>query len=215
MLWGLLAWRGQRIHVTAPTRRSHAGLTIHRSCNVERTVVRNVPVTPVARTLDDVAADPEVDLRRAVREAYYLRLVTTDELIGAGPRLREIAADAVPTRTLLEDVVLDLLDRAGFERPEVNQRLGARYPDFRWPDRRLIVEADGEQAHVHDLARGDDARRTRELEAAGYTVIRVSWTQAVRDRARTVARLRAVRCRFPPGADPARTDGPMWRPAAA
>ena len=216
VLWGLLKWKGQRIHVTAPTRRSHAGLTVHRGA-VAAEIVRNLPVTSVARTLTDLAGLPGFEgLRRTVREAYFLRLVTTEELASArSSKLRAIAADAVPTRNLLEDTVLDLLDRAGFERPDVNASQGGRSPDFRWPARGLIIEADGAQAHGHDLALGDDARRTAALEAAGYTVIRVSWRQAVLEPARTLARLRAVRCRFPPGARPAASRSSRPEAAAA
>ena len=64
--------------------------------------------------------------------------------------------------------MLDLILRGGFAHPDVNVPLtiGGRriVPDFRWPEQRLVVEADG--ATWHD----DDARprgRRRAPGAAG------------------------------------------------
>ena len=55
------------------------------------------------------------------------------------------------------DRVLDLLDQAGFARPDVNVpiRLGGRtaIPDLRWPDQRLVLEADGARYHDNPQAR--------------------------------------------------------------
>ena len=65
-------------------------------------------------------------------------------------------------------------------------------PDFRWPCRRLIVEADGAAWHGHRLAHEDDAERQALLESHGERVLRVTWEQAVARRAETLARLRAA-----------------------
>jgi len=65
-------------------------------------------------------------------------------------------------------------------------------PDFRWPDRRLIVEADGRIWHDNKLAREDDADRQALLEMHGERVVRVTWEQAISDRPRTIKRLRAA-----------------------
>jgi len=75
-----------------------------------------------------------------------------------------------------------------FDEPLVNLPLGEYKPDFRWPHRGLIVEADGAATHDNDLARHDDAVRTGHLPDR---VVRVTWKQAVRQPAKTVARLRA------------------------
>jgi very-short-patch-repair endonuclease len=71
-------------------------------------------------------------------------------------------------------------------------------PDFRWPDQRLVVEADGAAWHSTQLAREDDAERQALLEAHGERVLRVTWAQALAEPAKTLARLRAA------GAPPAR-----------
>jgi very-short-patch-repair endonuclease len=217
-LWGFVKWDGRWPEVTIPKtqRRAHPGITVHRATRVERTLHKGIPVTPPLRTLVDLSSVlPYKQLRRAVREAYFQRLITTRELATARPRiLREIAADIAPTRNDLEDAVLDLIRRAGFDEPLVNQRVGDYVPDFRWPHRGLIVEADGAQAHDHDLARTDDARRAAALNEL---IVRVSWRQAVLQPARTLARLRAVerrsRAATPPEPKPEPSSPPP--PAAA
>jgi very-short-patch-repair endonuclease len=157
------------------------------------TTVRGIPVTTAARTLLDLAAVlPERRLRRAVRQAQYLKLTTVTSLVamlhGPGPtrgrkKLAQfLAAGAAPTQSELEDVVLDLILRGGFAHPLVNAPLyiaGRRIvPDFLWPEQRLVIEADGPH-HDDPLERAADLERQRILEAHGYRVIRVTWEQAI------------------------------------
>ena len=109
---------------------------------------------------------------------------------------RIIATGPAPTRTVLEDVVLDLLLSGGFEHPDVNKEMfldGRKViPDFRWPRDRIVVEADSRAWHDNKLAREDDAERQALLEAHGERVIRVTWEQAIARPAQTIARLRAA-----------------------
>src|SRR4051812_31315653 len=158
-LWSVVEWDGRPVDVTIPgtQRRKHPGLRIHRAARVERVLHKNIPVTSVARTLADLASVLGfTELRRAVREAYRRGLITTAELARARPKaLRKIAADLQPTRSVLEDIVHDQIREAGFEDPDVNVALGPYVPDFRWPHRRLIIEADGAQTHDNNLARHD------------------------------------------------------------
>jgi len=124
-----------------------------------------------------------------VRQAFNRDLITTAEIARTRSKpLRAIAADIVPTESVLEDYVHDLIREAGFDEPLVNVPLGEYKPDFRWPHRGLIVEADGAATHDNDLARHDDAVRTGHLPDR---VVRVTWKQAVQQPAKTVARLRA------------------------
>jgi very-short-patch-repair endonuclease len=69
------------------------------------------------------------------------------------------------------------------------RRLG---PDFRWPESRLVLEADGAAWHDSKLSREDDAERQAVLEAHGERVVRVTWQQAVAKPRQTVARIRAA-----------------------
>lgn len=107
-----------------------------------------------------------------------------------------VAGGPAPIRSVLEDMVLELLLGADFVHPDVNKALvidGRRVlPDFRWPDHRLILEADGAAWHDASLAREDDAERQTLLEDHGERVIRVTWHQAVTRRAETIARIHAA-----------------------
>jgi Protein of unknown function (DUF559) len=190
--------------------RLHPGICVHRTRfldDTDRRAWRGVPVTSAARTVLDCAAVlPERRLRRLVREAFARRLVTLAELVEIlgrlGPRRGSrrltavVATGYVPTRSVLEDVVLDLFERGGLATPDVNVPLRVAdrvvVPDFRWPSARLVVEADGRAFHDHKLAREDDAERQALLEAHGERVVRVTWEQAMKRPEQTLARLRAA-----------------------
>jgi hypothetical protein len=116
-----------------------------------------------------------------------------------------VAEGDAPTRSVLEDVVLELILAGGFARPDVGVPLavdGRRFvPDFRWPEQRIIVEADGAKWHDHKLAREDDAERQALLEASGEHVIRVTWHQAVTKRQQTLRRFATAGAPAPPSVD--------------
>jgi Protein of unknown function (DUF559) len=167
---------------------------------------KQIRTTTPARTLIDLAATfPYKPLRRAVREAQR-NLVTVREILSTldrlGPRrgtanlTKILATGPAPTRSELEDAVLDLLLKAGFEHPDVNVPLTIAdrrlIPDFRWPAQRLVIEADGAEWHDDRLTREDDAERQALLEAHGERVLRVTWAQAVSRRAETLKRIRAA-----------------------
>jgi very-short-patch-repair endonuclease len=166
-----------------------------------------IPLTSPARTLLDLAsALPEPALRRAARQAQSLQRVNVRELLevlgrlgprrGASKLARIIATGPAPTRSELEDAVLDLVLRGGLTHPNVNVPLilaGRRVvPDFRWPEQRLVVEADGATWHDDKLAREDDAERQALLEMHGERVLRVTWDQAIARPRETLARIRAA-----------------------
>jgi very-short-patch-repair endonuclease len=209
---GYLPWRGGPVDVlvTGTTTRVHDGIRIHRTKRLQADEVvrrQSLAATTPARTLVDLASLLDAKtLRRAVREAQAQRLVTHIEIVRTLQRLRPcrgarqlasiLATGPAPTRSELEDLVLDLILDAGFQRPDINvpRQLGTTtvIPDFRWPRQRLVVEADGAQWHDNPLAQADDADRQALVEAHGDRVIRVRWREVVGDRARTVARLRAA-----------------------
>ena len=208
--WGMLPWAQRRPEVTVhgTSLRGDPHVEVHRTLYLasrDRRVVRGVPITAPARTLVDLASlVGERQLRRAVRQAESQRLVTLAEVVEAMGRLgrrhgvatlaRILARGPAPTRSELEDVVLDLIIGGGLERPDVNVPLtleGRRViPDFRWAERKLVIEADGAQWHDNKLAREDDAERQALLEAHGNQVLRVTWKQAVADGGQTLRRIR-------------------------
>ncbi len=125
----------------------------------------------------------------------YPEVTVADRAGRRRPGLR-VADGPAPTRSELEDVVLDLLLRGAIAHPLVNPPLwldGRRIvPDLLWPDVRLVVEADGKRWHGGGLARQDDAERQAILEAHGYRILRVTWEQAVRHPQQTLTRFRAA-----------------------
>jgi hypothetical protein len=72
------------------------------------------------------------------------------------------------TRSRYEDLFLELVT----PEPLVNMALLGYEADFHWPDRRLVVEVDGNHSRPCDLR--NDGARDRTLAAAGYTVVRIS-----------------------------------------
>jgi very-short-patch-repair endonuclease len=211
-LWGLVRWddRYAEVTVLGTATREHSGLRVHRTRTLApQDVSRHeaIPVTSPARTLLDLASAVTYrPLRRAVRQAQALHRVNLGELAEVlgrlGPRrgvrnlARIVATGPAPTRSELEDAVLDLMLRGGLAHPDVNVELvldGRRVvPDFRWPAERLVVEADGAAWHDHKLAREDDAERQALLEAHGERVMRITWDQAIARPGETLVRLRAA-----------------------
>ncbi len=65
-------------------------------------------------------------------------------------------------------------------------------PDFRWPEQKLVVEADGARWHDNALARADDAERQALLERHGETVLRIRWDEATAQPGAARARIEAA-----------------------
>jgi len=204
----VIRWRDRYpdVLVLGSTAPQHPRINGHRTSYLPPehvTWVRGIPITTPERTLLDLAGMlSEEQLRRAIRQAQFLKLTTVGSLAamlrGPGPKrgrkafARVIATGAAPTRSELEDAVLDLILRGGFAHPLVNAPLylsGRRIvPDFLWPEQRLVIEADG--AHHDDpFERVADRERQAILEAHGFRVIRVIWAQAI---ARPGATLRRI-----------------------
>jgi len=206
--WAIMPWEERLIDVTVARRgaRSRPGLRIHRTRALDPRDVRRhngILVTSPARTLLDLAdVLPDKGLRRAVRQAQALNLAQVRQIADVltrangrrgARRLAALIADGpAPTRSDLEDLVLDVVDNGGLARPQINRRLGRVYPDLRWPEQRLTVECDSATWHDGKLASEDDSERQARLEANGERVLRVTWQQALTNPAQTLARLVAA-----------------------
>lgn len=206
---GLVRWddRQPEVTVIGTGARVHSGIRVHRTVFLDAadiTRYEGMPVTSPARTLVDLASFlDQRRLRRAVRQAQSLRLVELRQLAEAlgrlGPRrgvtklAQIVATGPAPTRSELEDVVLDLMLAGGLGHPDVNVPLvldGREViPDFRWPGQQLIVEADGAAWHDNKLSKEDDAERQALLEAHGERILRVTWGQAISHPRQTLARI--------------------------
>jgi hypothetical protein len=215
-LAGLVRWDRRTIDVTIRgiSHRSRTGIRFHRARALDprdTTRLHRIPCTTPARAILEIA--PQLSdrrLKRLVRKAQAERLAGVGQFAEAlrraegraatGRIAKLIAGGPAPTASGDEDVVLDLVLAAGFEHPQVNQRLTVGsvtrrtpyFPDLRWPAQRLTLEVDSSRWHEGRLAQELDAARQAELEAAGERVLRTTREQALADPRQLVARLLAA-----------------------
>lgn len=206
VLWGFWKEAPGDVDVTvARCLKQRPGIRVHsvRALNPRDTTHHaGIPITTPARTLLDLATDLHSDraLRRTVHEAQVQRRVNQQQLTGqleratgrqGVARLRAIVdLGYLPTRSELEDRVLDLLQSGGFPKPQTNTRVCGLEVDFLIDD--LVIEADGARYHDTPHARQEDARKQALLESAGYRVIRVSWRQVTEEEDQTLMRVQAA-----------------------
>jgi len=208
VLWNVREREPARIEIAAPQEHRRPGITVQRTLLPpdERDEHEGIPVTTPARTLLDLAAVlDEHELARACERAEALRLgspTSLQDLVDryhrrpGTPAIRRLleAGRLTPTRTRseLERRFITLLDAENLPRPLVNERLGEIEPDFRWTEQRVIVELDGFETHGTRAAFERDRARDRELQAAGWRVIRVTRRQLRDEPARVAAAVRAL-----------------------
>jgi very-short-patch-repair endonuclease len=186
-LWGLLKPIKGPVHVSTPStsgRKTRRGIRIHRCPSLAEpspspshpagrggrrgrlltTHRHNIPVTSVARTIEDLRTTsllPSHLIRRAIRQAelkgYRLEGITTDR-----------------TRSDLETLFLAIVRRYALPYPEVNVKLGRWTVDFLWRDQKVVVETDFFTYHRGSIAWEDDHARDLDLRTAGFTVLRFS-----------------------------------------
>lgn len=163
--------------------------------------VHGIPVTSVARTIVDLAgAYGEKQLGDTVERAATERLldvVQIDAILAGGPKrcgapcLRLVLAPWRPVaetakhatfRSLFEAKLLPLVAAAGLPLPHFNApiRTAERIleVDLLWGQARFVVEADSRRHHGIEIAFERDHRRARELIAAGYAILGVTWREA-------------------------------------
>jgi very-short-patch-repair endonuclease len=204
------AERGTMCDVSRPVAcRQRPGLRIHHAPLPADEVdkIDGIPVTTVARTLLDLAADlPRPQLERAMNEADIRRLgdcTPLSALIDRYPRragtatLRAILASkyptGAPTRNDFEAFFLDFLRDHDLPRPFVNHQVPAAGEcDFVWPQHRLIVEVDGYETHGTRQSFEADRARDRALQVAGWRVVRVTWRELLEQPAQLARGLRAL-----------------------
>jgi very-short-patch-repair endonuclease len=211
-LWGLTS-NPSFVAITVIGRhvRRRPGLHVHQVKGLDIRDVRlhqGFPVTSVARTLIDCATHPTID--QLLNEARALRLVTDAEIEAAMGRcpgrkgtraLRALLLaeqDTGFTRSKAERILTRLVGEAELERPITNTKVEGVEVDAYWPRRRLVVEFDGLQYHGSYRAFQRDRAKSNMLIAAGYLVLRFTWSQltqrpmvVIATIARTLGRLEA------------------------
>ncbi|HWT93003.1 MAG TPA: type IV toxin-antitoxin system AbiEi family antitoxin domain-containing protein [Solirubrobacteraceae bacterium] len=174
-------------HVTVPRARRarHEGIVIRRRDTLTRQDVwirEGLRITNPTRTLADLATTATPDeLHQAINEAHALRLIApghmpiTPNRPGAA-RLRAAARQTANgyTRSEAERRLRALVKRAGLPEPKTNVKVAGVRVDAVWERHGLVVEFDGAATHAHQLDR--DHRNAARLRAAGYEVIRISWS---------------------------------------
>ncbi|MBS1882665.1 MAG: DUF559 domain-containing protein [Actinobacteria bacterium] len=175
--------------------------------------VDGIPCTSPARTIVDLAGVyGEKALGDAVERTATERLLdlaAIDAILADGPRrrgapcLRKALAAWRPAaetakhanfRSLFEAKLLPLIAAAGLPLPSVNApvRTAERTleVDFLWERERFVVEADSRRHHGIEVAFDRDHRRDRELIAAGYRVLRVTWREVEKEAPAVFAAIR-------------------------
>lgn len=167
----------------------------------------NLTEAQVARAMDDALA-------RTVSVAQLGRVLGA--LGGRGRPgtvlmrglLEERSEGYVATESELEDLLVDILEVHGIERPVRQRVLGADAPigrvDFLFEHHRVVIEADGRRHHTALIDAEADRWRDLELAAAGFVVIRVTWHQLVHEPERFIAALRKLLVARTVGISPSR-----------
>lgn len=191
--------------VTANTRgrRAQKGIRLYETTRLDFqfTVHEGIRTTTAARTIADLAAvSTQRVVEKAIGRAEVLRLLVAKDLLDAAryrkgaPLIRKIMGDPVTTetRSRMEDDFLELVARAGLSAPKANQNVAGERVDFFWENRRLVVETDGDEAHLARSARHRDRKRDAKLTALGFTVLRFGYEQVTGRPDEVVAAVRAA-----------------------
>jgi very-short-patch-repair endonuclease len=114
-----------------------------------------------------------------------LRRVGPRRGLGILRRLLTELGEATLTDRELEELFLALIRDAGLQPPAVNTWItgdGWAYKaDFLWRAERLVVETDSRAFHTSRRAFEHDRLRDQRLTLAGYTVVRFTWRQLIRE----------------------------------
>jgi hypothetical protein len=212
------------LEVTVPRRvRSHRqGVLVHQSLDLHRAavgMVDGIPTTTPARLAVDLGAVlPERRVEAAIQDMVASGALAWDEVgvavlrhsrrgrngVGVARRIVEQRAAGLVGDSVLESVVLTLMADAGLPAPvtqlELHDDRGfvARV-DACWPDRGIVVEADGRAFHLNEEAFEADREKRNRLRVAGWLVIEVTWRMCMEHRRRLLADLRRALDAHPPG----------------
>lgn len=200
-------WPAEQEVVTVDQRRP-IGVRARRCSTLlpkDLTVVSGLRVTSAARTLLDMAPRlSERQLTRAVADLRLrdaLRIEQLHDVAARNPRLagtRRLrplleTAQAEPTRSVLEDTFLQLLQRYGLPTPQINVHVAGYRVDAFFAAHRLIVELDGWATHRTKAAFTSDRRQDADiLRLAGIPTVRLTYEETTRSGHETAEQLREL-----------------------
>lgn len=214
IVWELDGLRRQRLElVTTNGRRAVADdVIVHRVLHLPSQDIvwhRGVRVTRIERTLLDVARFVHVNRLELAYESAVRRKLTTGlqllDYIATVPvtaagrgRLRDLilSTSSIPTGSALEVLFWQLLREEGLPFPVRQFQVVASdgtfllQTDFAYPDRRVVIEADGFGPHAGARAWRDDRRKQNALVREGWIVYRLTWHDLTNRRHVVAAELR-------------------------
>jgi very-short-patch-repair endonuclease len=213
-LWGLLGEEDLlELTVCRPRAPRPRRALWHRSRDLvprHATVRNGIPVTNPMRTLVDLGAVVERwVVEDALDRALSSRLV---RMSAVEWMLHDVARPGRRgcgvLRTVLDDRALGTARPDGLLEPRMARLLRShglpeavfQHPvreararvDFAYPQERLAIEVDGYEVHGTPRAMAADHERHNRLVAAGWTVLRFTWHQVVREPARVAASVRSA-----------------------
>jgi hypothetical protein len=207
-LWGLLLNRPSgEFHITAPTRRHpKPQFVVHRAllADQDRAIVEGIPLTSLARTHLDLAAEVSADrivrflARSEAEERLGLReLESVLERCGNHPgrgtlrtALNVYKPDLATTRSGLEREFRALTRKAGLPPPSMNFVVAGYELDAYWPDERFAVELEVYETHGGRASFEADPVRQEELLLIGIEMIRVTGPRLKREPETVTRRVR-------------------------
>jgi hypothetical protein len=192
-LYGVIRGDAPRPEVTTPTQRRPDGVVVHRTRRVsDASTYRGIPITTVARTVVDMAADStpgelaELFHHAVVRfrvkphqvEAVLKRRPNAK---GAKTLRRVINGDERALLSVLERGFIALLRRHNLPLPKTNIPNGGHWVDCRWAEPPLTVELDSYQFHNTRHAWLQDYEREREARKRKDQYRRYVWEDVFED----------------------------------
>jgi very-short-patch-repair endonuclease len=187
--WGIGGAR-VRYDVTTPhKKRSRKTIRAHtaRLRHDDQTVHNGIPITTVARTILDLAAQSTTDqITYLIEEAdrkHLLDIPALDRAIARRPRAAGVARlkavlityrGPADTRSQLERKFRRLIAKAGLPEPQFNVVIAGITVDVFWPEWKLVVELDGEPYHNNPRAFENDRIRDARLQKHDLRVLRVT-----------------------------------------
>jgi very-short-patch-repair endonuclease len=206
-VWGL-APADRFIHATVAGAGAGAtleGVRVHRAANLseaESRLCEGLPVTSLLQTLCDCAPVLSVRaLELAVDHAIVDHYLDTELLRRrcagrpGSPRIVAILNSwdgPTITHSEAEELFLRLIRQAELPPPRINIFNGGKERDYRWPAQRVLVEIDSYQFHGSHRAFESDRRRDARASAIGFTTIRITYRQLIKEPMAVIARLAAA-----------------------
>lgn len=208
-LYGITKDQNRLIHISLSSpgpRTKERGIAVHRRSALEPTDVtshKGIPVTTIVIVMCDLATIlDDIALERAVNKADALNLINPERLRQAiesldrpgAVRLRRLLDrdTFVVTESVLEQLFLPLVKKAGLPPPENQRRFPPHRVDFYWPSLKLVVECDSLRYHRTAAQQAADLRRDHAHAKAKRQRLRFSHYQVVHEPGYVVETLREV-----------------------